>query len=123
MVLQGIRGAITVTENNKEIIFLAVQELLKELVTKNNLDIKDIGAAIFSATPDLNAAFPAAAARKIGWELVPLFGTQELDVENGLDKCVRVLLLVNTEKRQNEIVHVYLGESNCLRPDLAQKIL
>ncbi|MBP2632451.1 MAG: aroH [Firmicutes bacterium] len=121
--LQGIRGAITVAENKKEEIFHAVQELLVELVEKNNLDLKDIGAAIFSATPDLNAAFPAAAARKIGWDLVPLFGTQELDVETGLEKCVRVLLLVNTEKKQEEIVHVYLGESNCLRPDLAKKIL
>ena len=121
--LQGIRGAITVAENKKEEIFHAVQELLVELVEKNNLDLKDIGAAIFSATPDLDAAFPAAAARKIGWDLVPLFGTQELDVENGLDKCVRVLLLVNTDKKQEEIVHVYLGDSNCLRPDLAKKIL
>ncbi|WP_110953555.1 chorismate mutase [Anaerosinus massiliensis] len=121
--LQGIRGAITVAENKKETIFLAVQELLMELVEKNNLKLEDIGAAIFSATPDLNAAFPAAAARKIGWDFVPLFGTQELDVENGLDQCVRVLLLVNTEKKQKEIVHVYLGDSNCLRPDLAKKLL
>ncbi len=121
--MQGIRGAITVTENKKEVIFEAVQELLNQLVEKNQLALSDIGAAIFSATPDLNAAFPAAAARKIGWDLVPLFGTQELDVENGLDMCVRVLLLVNTEKTQAEIVHVYLGESNCLRPDLAKKLL
>lgn len=121
--MQGIRGAITVVENKKETIFEAVQELLNQLVEKNALSLSDIGAAIFSATPDLNAAFPAAAARKIGWDLVPLFGTQELDVENGLDMCVRVLLLVNTDKKQEEIIHVYLGESNCLRPDLAKKIL
>ncbi|WIW69954.1 chorismate mutase [Anaerosinus gibii] len=121
--MQGIRGAITVGENKKEIIFEAVQDLLNQLVEKNDLALSDIGAAIFSATPDLNAAFPAAAARKIGWNLVPLFGTQELDVENGLDMCVRVLLLVNTDKKQEEIAHVYLGESNCLRPDLAKNIL
>lgn len=121
--VRGIRGATTVTENKKETIFLAVQELLLELVEKNNLKLEMIGAAIFSATPDLNAAFPAAAARKIGWDFVPLFGTQELEVENGLDMCIRVLLLVDTDKKQQEIVHVYLGDSNCLRPDLAKKIL
>lgn len=121
--LQGIRGAITVDENEKMVIFSAVEELLNKIVAKNELCIEDIGAAIFSATPDLNAAFPAAAARKIGWDLVPLFGTQELDVENGLEKCIRVLLLVNTEKKQKEIVHVYLGKSSCLRPDLAKKVL
>lgn len=120
--LQGVRGATTVVANDREIIFSAVQELLKELLAKNQIATEDIGAVIFSATPDLNAAFPAAAARRIGWETVPLFGTQELDVENGLEKCVRVLLLVNTEKKQNEMKHVYLGDSNCLRPDLAKRL-
>lgn len=119
--VQGVRGAITVTGNEREIIFSAVQELLMQLVEKNQISLDDIGAAIFTATPDLNAVFPAAAARKIGWDMVPLFGAQELDVEDGLEKCIRVLLLVNTEKKQSEIVHVYLGESNRLRPDLAQK--
>lgn len=119
--MQGIRGAITVEENTKEVIFAAVEDLLTQLVEKNALRISNIGAAIFSATPDLNAAFPAAAARRIGWEMVPLFGTQELDVENGLKSCIRVLLLVNTEKKQDEMNHVYLGKSNCLRPDLTRQ--
>lgn len=119
--MQGIRGAITVEKNTKEEIFAAVESLLTQLVEQNALLLSDIGAAIFSATPDLNAAFPAAAARRIGWETVPLFGAQELDVENGLEKCIRVLLLVNTDKNQDEIVHVYLGKSSCLRPDLAKR--
>lgn len=119
--IRGVRGAITVEKNDKEVIFSAVQELLTQLVEKNQIGLEDIGAAIFSATPDLNAAFPAAAARKIGWESVPLFGTQELDVENGLEKCVRVLLLLNTDKKQCEMAHVYLGGSSRLRPDLAKR--
>ena len=119
--VQGVRGATTVKENDKQVIFLAVQELLKQMVEKNKIATEDIGAAIFSATSDINVAFPAAAARQIGWDMVPLFGTQELDVENGLKRCVRVLLLLNTDKKQNEIIHVYLGEANRLRPDLAGK--
>ncbi len=121
--MRGIRGAHTVNENTKAAIFEAVQELLQTLVKENELTLEDIGAAIFSATPDINAAFPAAAARKIGWDAVPLFGTQELDVENGLRQCVRVLLLVETKKAQKEIKHVYLGESNCLRPDIAKRLM
>lgn len=120
--VQGVRGATTVEQNDKEIIFAAVQELLQQLLEKNQIALEDIGAAIFSATPELNAAFPAAAARRIGWDNVPLFGTQELDVDNGLQRCIRVLLLVNTEKKQNEMIHVYLRDSNCLRPDLANQI-
>lgn len=121
--MRGIRGAHTVADNSKSAIFAAVQELLKELVEKNDLQLENIGAAIFSATPDINAAFPAAAARKIGWDMVPLFGTQELEVENGLKMCVRVLLLVEIDKQQNEIKHIYLGDSNCLRPDIASKLM
>lgn len=117
--LQGIRGATTVDRDEKEAIFSAVQELLSAMVEKNEVALADIGAAIFSATSDLTATFPAAAARRIGWELVPLFGAQEQDVDSGIARCVRVLLLVNTEKKQGEITHVYLGGSAVLRPDLA----
>lgn len=119
--MRGIRGAITVETNEKDAIFSAVQELLGQIVEKNDIRLEDIGAAIFSATPDLNAAFPAAAARSIGWDCVPLFGAQEADVEGGLEKCVRVLLLVNSDKTQRQIAHVYLGGSAALRPDLAAK--
>jgi chorismate mutase len=121
--MRGIRGANTVAENTKPAVFAAVQELLGELVARNDLELADIGAAIFSATPDINAAFPAAAARKVGWDLVPLFGTQELDVAGGLKMCVRVLLLVDTDKPQADIKHVYLGDSNCLRPDIAKRLM
>lgn len=119
--MRGIRGAHTAAENSRQAVFAAVQELLNELVEKNDLQLENIGAAIFSATPDLDAAFPAAAARKIGWDFVPLFGTQELAVENGLARCIRVLLLVETDKSQQEVKHVYLGKSSCLRPDIAAR--
>lgn len=119
--IQGIRGAITVQENDKEQIFAAVGTLLKELLARNGIKTEEIGAAIFSATPDLNAAFPAAAARRVGWELVPLFGAQELTVEDAPARCVRVLLLVNTDKPQRALNHVYLGGAARLRPDLAEE--
>ena len=119
--MQGIRGAITVEKNEKALIFAAVQELLAKLLARNAIRTEDIGAAIFSATPDLDAAFPAAAARQIGWEAVPLFGAQEQAVADGLKRCVRVLLLVNTDKQQRDVQHVYLGGAARLRPDLAER--
>ena len=82
--MQGIRGATTVEKNDKETIMEAVQELLTILTNDNDLKLEDIGAVIFSSTPDINAAFPAAAARRMGWDLVPLFGTQALDVPDGV---------------------------------------
>ena len=120
-VLQGIRGAITVEKNDKKEIFLAVENLLTEMVTLNQLETEDIGAALFSATDDITAVFPAAAARNIGWEFVPLFDARQMEVEDSLEKCIRVLLLVNTEKKQQEIHHVYLEKAVCLRPDLTNK--
>ncbi len=117
--MQGIRGAITVNENDKQEVIEATKELLTEILRRNQLSTEDIGAAIFSATKDLTAAFPAFAARSLpGWDLVPLFDAQQLYVENSLAKCIRVLLLVNTDKKQNEIRHVYLGKAANLRPDI-----
>lgn len=118
--MRGIRGAITVEKNEKASIFAAMRELLTELLARNAIETEEIGAAIFSATPDLDAAFPAAAARQIGWEAVPLFGAQEQVVADGLARCVRVLLLVNTDKPQRALQHVYLGGAARLRPDLAK---
>lgn len=120
--MRGIRGAITVENNSKEEITGAVQEMLKKIIKDNELHTEDIGAVIFSATGDLNAAFPAAAARKLaGWDMVPLFDAQQMAVEGSVEKCVRVLLLVNTDKAQREIKHVYLRGAKKLRPDIAVK--
>lgn len=117
--LRGIRGAITVEKNDSTEVCNAVQEMLKEIMSKNELATSDIGAAIFSATNDINAIFPAAAARKMeGWDLVPLFDAQQLEVEGSITKCVRALLLVDTDKPQKEIKHIYLRRAKMLRPDI-----
>ena len=118
--IRGIRGATTVEANCAESIIARVQELLSALVDANEINSEDIGAVIFSSTPDLDAAFPAVAARRIGWNEVPLFGTQEIDQPDGVKKCIRVLLLLNTERSQQEIRHQYLHGATVLRPDVGR---
>lgn len=117
--MQGIRGAITVENDAKEEIIAAVQKMLKAILAENNITSEDIGAAIFNATDDIKSVFPAFAARQLpGWNLVPLFDAQQLYIENSIRKCIRVLLLVNTDKTQKEIKHIYLGRAAALRPDI-----
>ncbi|MDR3565142.1 MAG: chorismate mutase [Negativicutes bacterium] len=116
--LRGVRGATTVDENTEEQILEEVTNLLSELVTLNMICLEDIAAIIFSSTPDLNAAFPAKAARKMGWSDVPLFGTQEIEAPDAVEKCVRALILWNTAKSQKEIQHLYLKGAAVLRQDI-----
>lgn len=117
--MQGIRGAVTVENDTKEEIMSAVQTMLKTILAENKITSEDIGAAIFSATDDIKSLFPAFAARQLsGWDLVPLFDAQQLYIENSIRKCIRVLLLVNTDKTQKDIKHVYLGRAAALRPDI-----
>ena len=117
--MRGIRGAITVEENTKEAIWQATGRMVEEMLRRNGIQPEDIGAAIFSATEDLTAAFPAAGARQLpGFSTVPLFDARQMAVEGGLPMCIRALLLADTEKAQREIRHVYLGKTRGLRPDL-----
>ena len=117
--MRGIRGAITVERNEKEEIWQAAQELITELLRTNAISADDIGAAIFSVTEDLTAAFPTAGVRRIaGFDLVPLFDARQCAIEDSLPRCIRVLLLVNTDVPQSEIHHVYLRGAAELRPDL-----
>lgn len=117
--MRGIRGAVTVRRNDKEEIWQAAQELVAALLRANEIVPDDIGAAIFSATEDLTAAFPTAGVRRMrGFDLVPLFDARQCAVENSLPRCIRVLLLVNTDRAQAEIRHVYLRDAVKLRPDL-----
>ncbi|HHY12545.1 MAG TPA: chorismate mutase [Firmicutes bacterium] len=118
--IRGIRGATTASSNSREDILEAGKELLQELISHNSIDSQDIACIIFSSTPDLKSAYPAAAARKLGLLDVPLFGAQEIDVKDCPAKCIRILVLLNTQKSQREISHVYLREASALRPDLAQ---
>lgn len=119
--LRGVRGATTVEDNEPNQIRERVQEMLSALTKANDIDTIDIAAAIFSTTPDLNSAFPATGARALGWTEVPLFGTQEIDNPSAVSKCVRVLLLWNTERPQSQITHLYLHNAAILRPDLSKK--
>jgi len=113
---RGIRGAITVSANNKESILAATEELLKEMAQANSVKVDDIAAIFFTTTSDLNAEFPASATRELGWpsNLALLCG-HEMNVRNDLPRCLRILILVNTEKGPEEITHVYLGEARKLK--------
>ncbi|MFO7952395.1 MAG: chorismate mutase [Bacillota bacterium] len=113
--VRGIRGATVAKTNDSEEICRVTGELLKEMSIKNQLDTEMISAVFFSATPDLNKAFPAKAARKMGWQTVPLFCQVEIDVPEAIKHCIRILILVNTELAQDQIEHVYLKGTEILR--------
>ena len=116
---RGIRGAITLDGNTQMDIESATCELLNEMIKANEIQIEDISFAIFTLTSDLNADFPAKYARlECGFSLVPMMCYFELDVPNSLEKCLRILLTVNTNKTQEEIKHIYLKGASALRGDL-----
>ena len=113
--VRGVRGATTVDENTKEAMLEATSELLAELVRANGIEPDDIAAAMFTTTPDLNAEFPPLAARKMGWEYVPLLSSVEVNVPDGQPRCIRTLLLVNTDIGPRDISNVYLRDAKNLR--------
>lgn len=115
---RGIRGAISVESNTADKIVEATGRLLEAIMRENEIGAEDIASALFTVTADLDAEFPAAAARKMGWRYVPLICATEINVPGRLARCVRVLLHVNTEKSQKEMKHIYLGEAVSLREDL-----
>ena len=122
MAFRGIRGATTVEANTRELILDAAHELLAELIRVNNIQKEDVASAYFSTTPDLNAEFPAVAARTgFGWANVALMCGHEMFVPGSLPMCLRVMLHINTELRQEEVVHVYQRGAAALRPDLASR--
>jgi chorismate mutase len=120
---RGIRGAITVPANDKESIIAATKKLLGGMAQANKIGPADIAAIFFTTTADLNAEFPAAATRELGWppNLALLCG-HEMNVPNDLPRCLRILMLVNTEKGPEEITHVYLGEAEGLKNKASQPI-
>ena len=123
MLVRGIRGAITADSNTKEEIIEITKELLVALQGENNFKIEDIVCVFFSATSDLNAAFPAQAARELDWKQVPLFDMKEIDVPGGLPRCIRILIQINCQKNQTEIKHCYLRGAETLRKDLVKETL
>jgi chorismate mutase len=115
---RGIRGATAVPENSREAIIAASRELLQHIVDANGIQKDDVACVFFTATPDLNAAFPAVAARELGWSHVALMCSQEMDVPEGFPRCLRILMLCNTEKRSQDMKHVYLRGTEILRDDI-----
>ncbi len=117
---RGIRGATTVEANSREAILKATRQLLALMIRRNEIDPKDVASATFTVTRDLNAEFPALAARQMGWLDVPLLCGYEVEVPGSLMSCVRILVHWNTIKDQKQIHHVYIHEAVALRPDLSK---
>ena len=119
MPVRGIRGATSAPLNTRDAILEATRELLKEMLEANAAsDFDEIASILFTTTPDLTATFPAEAARELGMSSVPLLCASEIDVPGRLGRCIRVLMHLNTDRPPREIVHVYLREARCLRPDV-----
>lgn len=119
MYCRGIRGATTAERNTSDEIVAATTELLELLIARNELRAEDVASAIFTLTADLDAAFPALAARKLGWSEVALMCMREIPVPGSLPMCIRVLLHVNTEREASEISHVYIRGAINLRPEFS----
>jgi len=118
--IRGIRGATTVTQNDKAEILQATIEVMKEIQRENQILPDDISQIIISMTNDLNATFPAGGLRQIsGFQFVPVMCAKEIEVPGSLSKCIRLMVTVNTTKKPNEIHHVFLNEAIHLRPDLS----
>lgn len=121
MYVRGIRGATTVVNNEKNEILSATTELLHQIIAENEIVPEDIASVFVTVTQDLTATFPAMAIRQMpGWDLVPLMCSLEIPVEGSLPLCIRLMVMVNTEKSQAEMHHVYLKDAMRLRPDLSK---
>ena len=115
--LRGLRGATTATANTGEAILEATEELIRALQDANGFTPADVESAIFTSSPDLTAEYPARAARRLGWDDVPLLGTAEVAVPDGVPRCIRLLLHLYTTKPPRELKHIYLRGAAQLRPD------
>lgn len=119
--MRGIRGAVTIKDNSPKAIREATKDLLSLIAAENKITSRDIISIIFTVTSDLDAAFPAEAARELGWNLVPLLCATEIPVPGSLEKCIRVLVHAYMSCSQEEVRHIYLGGAVKLRPDLNDK--
>ncbi|PKQ28012.1 MAG: chorismate mutase [Candidatus Anoxymicrobium japonicum] len=120
MSVSALRGAITVDDNTGEKIVASTLELLEEMLDRNDVAAEDVVFVIFTATDDLTAEFPAAATRKLGLSHVPVICARELGVDGSLERVVRVMMLINTDRAREQLRHVYLREARQLRTDLPE---
>ncbi len=116
---QGVRGAITADENTADAILSATRELLSVLIAANGIEPADIGGAFFTTTVDLNAEYPAVAARQLGWMDVAILCGHEMTVPGSLPRVIRVMVMWNTTRAAQDIQHIYLRDAQHLRPDRA----
>ena len=121
MVIRGIRGATTVPVNTREEILDATKELLASIIEANEIEHDHVASIIFTTTVDLNAEFPAVAAREAGWTDVALQCMHDMNVPGSLARCVRILVHVNTERSNAELQHIYLRGARRLRTDLVER--
>ena len=121
MYCRGVRGATVADDNTASSILAATRALLERLVEANGIDPADMASVFFTTSADLTAAFPAQAARDMGWMDVALMCAQEVDMPNDLPRCIRVLIHWNTDRGNSQIKHVYLGDAKVLRPDRASE--
>ncbi|MDQ0155217.1 chorismate mutase [Robertmurraya andreesenii] len=117
--LRGVRGAITIENNLEAEIVAATERLMRELIARNDIVPEDVASVFISTTVEIDAVFPAKALRLLeGWTHVPVMCMREIPVTGSLEKCIRVMVHLNTDKKQTEINHVYLERAVILRPDL-----
>ncbi len=116
--MRGVRGAITADHDTAEAILQATRELLQAVIEANQIVEEDVASVLFTTTPDLTAAYPARAARDLGWRRAALMGFQEMDCKDAIPRCIRVLIHWNTTRTLDEIRHVYMRGALALRPDL-----
>lgn len=120
MSVRALRGATTVETNSREEILEATAEMIKEIMSRNNLETEDMISILFTVTSDLDTVFPAVAVRQLGITDVPLLDVAQPAIKGALGKCIRVLIHFNTEKKNSELNHVYLRGAKVLRPDLVK---
>lgn len=120
MSVRAVRGATVLVADDASEMTEAVVELVNSMMSRNGIDLDHLISILFTATPDLHSAFPAAAARQLGLADVPLICAQELDVEGALPRVVRVLMHAESDRSRADIQHVYLRGAEVLRQDLAQ---
>lgn len=120
--IRGVRGAITINENKSDEITSATERLLREMIIANNIQAANVSSVLISVTEDLTATFPAKALRNLdGWTYVPVMCMKEISVPNALEKCIRIMMMVDTDIPQDKIKHIYLEKAVSLRPDLVNQ--